>query len=67
VAVGWLIAPSIVSGGYAVMPAPAGLALLNSVSLQQMRIDWVQLLISFGSLALCSLIAFGIIFAFAKR
>jgi hypothetical protein len=65
VAVGYFISPSIVSGGYAAVPAPAVLALLASVSVQN-GIDWVLFLISLGSLVVCSLIAFAIIYASAK-
>jgi hypothetical protein len=65
VAVGCFIAPSIVSGGYAAMPAPAVLGLLTSVFAQHVVL-WDQFLISFGSLVLCSLIAFVIIYATAK-
>jgi len=65
VAVGCLIAPSIVSGGYEAVPAPAVLGVLTSVFAQQVVL-WDQFFISLASLLLCSLIAFAIIYASAK-
>lgn len=65
VAIGCLVAPSIVSGGYAAVPAPAVIALLASVFAQHI-ILWGQFFMSLGSLVVCSLIAFAIMYGSAK-
>ena len=66
VAIGWLVAPSVVNGGMAVVPAPAVIGLLTSVFAQHI-ILWDQFFVSVGSLVVCSLIVYAIIFASAKR
>jgi hypothetical protein len=65
IAVGCLIAPSLVSGGMAVVPAPAVIGLLTSVFAQHVVL-WDQFVMSLGSLVACSLVAFVIIYATAK-
>lgn len=60
-AIGWFIAPSVVSGGFAAIPAPASVALFTSVFAQH-AVLWNVLLISLGSLLVCSLLAFTVIY-----
>jgi hypothetical protein len=65
-AVGCLASPSIVAGGMVAVPAPALIGILTSVFAQH-RVLWDLFFISTGSLIVCSLIAFGIIYARARR
>ena len=63
-AIGWLLAPSILHGGYAIMPAPAAIAIFAAIGPNGHA---GLFLLSFGSLAACSLIAFAVVYATAKR